>query len=553
MKARRTVPATLIAIVALAATTGCKRHRTVLADGVLSLSVEQQSAWIRNFNPIGPGEARWPTQAGIYEPLFIFNGMTREWVPWLATDYSWSEDNLMLRFTIRDGVNWSDGTRFTADDVRFTFELLHEHRALDQRSVWSFLRAVETPEPNVVEFVFDRVFVPGLGDIAAQPIVPRHIWSRVDDPVTFANPNPVATGPFTEVNVFRNQVYELGRNPYYWRQGQPYAEALRFLAYPANDQANLALIEGSVDWAGNFVPAVERTFVQRDPEHNAYWFPAFGSMVFLYLNTAVPPFDDARVRKALSMAINRERLVEVAMYNYTSPAHPVALSDAYEDWRIDVPEASNWTRFDIDEANRVLDEAGCRRGRDGIRRTPAGDEMEYQIEVVSGFSDWVRGAQVIAGDLRAIGVRARLRPSEFSAWFNRMQRGDFNMSVAWGYDGPTPYASYKWLMSSATVKPLGESASGNFHRFGDDRVDELLREFERTVDAAGQRRIMGEIQTRFIELAPAVPLFANPLWSAWHTRRFEGFPTPEDPYAKPSPHASPDCLLVLTRLQPRQP
>jgi peptide/nickel transport system substrate-binding protein len=132
-----------------------------------------------------------------------------------------------------------------------------------------------------------------------------------------------------------------------------------------------------------------------------------------------------------------------------------------------------------------------------------------------------------------------------------MQRGDFEMGVAWGFDGPSPYIPYKWLMSSATVRPLGEVATGNFHRFGDARVDALLSEFEQTADEAEQHRIMAEVQARFVATAPAIPLFANPLWSETSTRRIEGFPTADDPYAKPSPHAVPDCLLVLVNLRPR--
>src|SRR5690606_38026078 len=113
--------------------------------------------------------------------------------------------------------------------------------------------------------------------------------------------------------------YEVARNPHYWG-GRPAVAALRMSAYPSNEQVHLAMIEGSVDWAGNFVPAVERTYVARDPAHNHYWFPTLGPTIVLYPNSRRPPLGDARVRRALSMAIDRERLVSIAMEGYTHPA-----------------------------------------------------------------------------------------------------------------------------------------------------------------------------------------------------------------------------------------
>lgn len=542
--------AILVAAAICAGSAGCETGRAGTPPGVLSVSVEQQSAWIRTFNPLAPGEARWPTRAGIYEPLLVHNPVAGEWVPWLATEWSWSDDLRSLTFDIREGVEWSDGTPMTARDVAFTFELLREVPALDQGGVWSFVDDV-TVDGSRVTLRTSRVYVPGLQVVAGVPIVPEHIWSEVDDPLTFTNPNPVATGPFTEVRTFQNQVYELGRNPNYWQDGRPYVEALRFLAYPGNDQANMALVEGTVDWAGNFVPAIDRTFVRRDPDHNKYWFPLVGSTVFLYANTTRAPFDDVRVRRALSLALNRERIVEVAMYDYTVPSSPTGLSDSYRSWRLDDDDVEDWTRHDVAEANALLDAAGLAMGDDGVRRGPDGRPLAFDIDVVSGWSDWVRAAQVIATDLRAVGIRAQVRPAEFSAWFSDLQRGEFELAVSWSNDGPSPYAFYRWLMSPDTVQPVGEISAGNWHRFADDEAQRLLDAFERTADRDAQGELADGLQRRFAETLPAIPLFPNPQWAAYSTRRFEGFPSPDAPYASPSPNALPSALLVLTTLRPR--
>jgi len=393
----------LLAILLWAVAPGCARPRPAAVEGVLVVAQEQQSSWVRNFNPLTTATAaRWPTLAGIYEPLFVFNSVRTEYVPWLAVSHEWREGRRVLRIVTRDSVRWSDGTPFTARDVVFTFELLKRHRALDRRGVWGFLSHVEAVDRRTVDLTFTRVFVPGFDEIAAQPIVPEHVWRSIPDPVTYANEEPVATGPFTQVRVFRNQVYELGRNPDYWQRGRPYIEALRFPAYPSNDRANMALVFDELDWAGNFIPAVERVYVARRPEAHRYWFPLTGSSIFLYANTTRPPFDDARVRKALSMAIDRELLVEVALYRYSRPADATALSDGYAAWRDSVVVASgDWVNHDPVEAERLLDEAGLRRDAEGVRRLPDGTAMSYDILCVSGWSDWVRAAQVIARGLSA--------------------------------------------------------------------------------------------------------------------------------------------------------
>ena len=533
----------------------CARDRPRAPQGVLVVSQEQQASWVRNFNPLTTATAaRWPTLAGIYEPLFVFNSIRAEYVPWLAVAHEWRDENRVLRVTTRDGVLWSDGVAFTARDVAFTFDLLRRHRALDRRGVWGFLDDVRAVDVRTVDFHFQRVFVPGFDEVVAQQIVPEHAWRDVADPVTFANENPIATGPFTEVRVFQNQVYELGRNPRYWQPGLPRFEALRFPAYPGNDRANLGLVFDEVDWAGNFVPAIGRVFVDRDPQNHHYWFPLTGSSIFLYVNTTRAPFDDVRVRKALSMAIDRQLVIDVALYRYSRPADATGLSDAYTAWRnSEVAAGGDWVQHDVARANALLDEVGFGRAVDGVRRLPDGTPLRYEILTVAGWSDWVRASQVIARGLAAIGVEASVRTYDFSAWFQRVQEGGFDLSMGFSFEGPTPYLFYRWLMSSATVSPIGTASMGNWHRYGSPEADSALAAFEREADPGRQRLLADELQRIFVEEAPAIPLYPNPSWAEYNTSRFEGFPSEAQPYADPSPNKFDrgETLLVLTTLVPR--
>lgn len=535
---------------------GCGGGDDADEPGVLTVSVQRASTWVRNFNPLSPASTpRWPTVAGIHEPLMVFNSLRSEYVPWLATSYAWSDENRSLRMTLRDSVLWSDGEPFDADDVVFTFELLRDHPATDQHRVWDGLDAVTRLDARTVQFEFERVFVPGFDDVAVQPIVPEHVWAAVEDPIHFANEDPVGTGPFTEVRVFEDDVYEIGRNPHYWQRGVPAIEALRFPAMAGNDQSNMGLIFDKIDWAGDFIPSIRRVFVERDSEHHHYWFPLTGGGIFLYANTTHSPFDDVRVRKAMSMAIDRQVLVDVAMFRYTRPADATGLTDAYSAWRdSSAVRRGEWVRFDAVRAEALLDGAGLYRDPDdGLRRDRSGHPLRYELLCVDGWTDWLRAVEVIADGLEAVGIDATIVPLDFQTWFDRVSAGSFDLSIGWSLEGASPYHFYRGLMSSRTLESIGTAAATNWHRYASPAADSVLARFEVVSDPSEQLRLAHRLQHVFVDEAPAIPLFPGPSWAAYSTRRFTGFPSPEDPYADPSPNkfARGEVLLVLTKLRAR--
>ena len=514
---------------------------------------ENQISWTRNFEPLNPVSiCRWPTRGGIYEPLYIYNPISTEWVPWLATNYEWKNDNRKLLFSIRTGVKWSDGREFSAYDVAYTLNLWKQFPALDTRNAWDYLENVVAISDTLVEVDFKRVYVPGFEAIAGAYIVPKHIWSKLDDPLKFDNPDPVGTGPYTEVLRFNSQVWELGKNHNYWQKGKPHVEKLIFPTFSTNEQTTLALLSGNLDWAGAFIPAIQRIFVDKNPEHHHYWFRNTGYSTFLHTNTKDPILQNTNVRKAISYAINREQVVKVGMYNYTSPAHVTSLAGPMAKWHSPkINEKENWTAFNLEKANELLDDAGYKWKNKNERIDSNGSPLKCNIIVVSGWSDWVRSAQVISQNLKKVGIQATVRTYDFGAWIARMQQGNFQMAVGWADKGATPYNFFKSMMFSEYVKPLGETADINWHRFGIKEADFLIKEFEQTSDENKIKNIIYKLQHLFIEHAPGIPLFAELSWAECNSKYFTNFPSAENPYGPLSVNEQPSFIFTLLNIKKR--
>ena len=532
----------------------CNKNTITRSHDGLAVLGEFQSSWIRNFNPLNPSSlSRWATSSGIYESLFIYNSLDQEYLPWLGLNYNWTQNNKTLQITTRSGVFWSDGQRFTAKDVSFSYNLIKKYPALDSGDLWNYLDRVDAINDSVVEFGFKRVYVPGFHDIVNRSIVPKHIWEEVNDPVKFSNPNPVGTGPFTEILRFEKQIFELGKNQNYWNKNKPMINKLVFNAYSGNEAATLALINGDLDWTGIFIPSIDRVFVDKNPKYHKYWFSPSGYSTYLYLNTTKDFFSKKQIRKAVSYAIDRELMIKVGMYNYMEPAHVTGLSGHNKSWHPpDIEKKENWVLYNPDLSNRLLDNAGYIKNDKGIRLSPDGTMLSFEIICVSGWSDQIRSAQILSSNLKEIGISVKVQSFDFGTWINRLQRGEFDMSFGWGDMGGTnPFRLFRGLMSTENVKPIGKIADVNWHRFGLSSADSLLRIIEKVSDDKIIKSVIFQLQDLFIDHAPALPINAATNYAQCNTRYFINFPSEDNPYTVLAPYSGHANLLVLLNLRSR--
>jgi len=528
---------------------------TIPRGGTVQVNQENSAGWVRNFNPFAPGALTQTTHI-IYDPMVVYNPVDGgKPTYWLATGSKYSDDLKSVVFTLRDGVKWSDGEALTADDVVFTFKLLMGTPSLDRNGVTPYITSVEKVDDLNVKFDLNQVYT--LADIliGGVRIVPEHIWKDVKDPVTFTNDNPVASGAFTEISNFNEQTFTICRNPYFWKMGDdgkalPYVDCLQYPAINGNDAANLALINGELDWVGNFVPDIETTFVSKDTEHNHYWFMGGSPWVF-QTNITKKPYDDVNVRHAMALAIDYNTISQTAENGYTTvtPENATGIWPLFKD---QVPQSvldkvteMKLGTYDIDAANKILDDAGYTKGSDGFRNqldgTPVGP---ITIQIVNGWTDVVTAAQIISQGLQDIGFDASVNTPEFGQWQNNLQQGTYDTSLAWSTWGATPWNFFHNIFDSTMITAEGVRNGQFMPGWTSPETDQLLKDYVATADPAARAEIIGKLDDAYVTNVLSSPLSPWPAWFEYSTKRFVGWPSADDPYAQGSPWEDNSARLV---------
>src|SRR6185437_12740793 len=162
----------------------------------LTIVANQTDTWTNNFNPYFDATSNViaSSEGLIYEPLLFFNEFTAQYTGMLASSYSVSSDGKQITFTLRQGVQWSDGKPFTSADVLFTFNMLKKYSGLDVNGLWTLpiISGVSAPDANTVVVTLASANNDALFAIGDQTwIVSQHVWSTIGDPTNYADTSPV--------------------------------------------------------------------------------------------------------------------------------------------------------------------------------------------------------------------------------------------------------------------------------------------------------------------------------------------------------------------------
>ncbi len=343
--------------------------------------------------------------ANVYEGLTRFdaNGAIR---PALASAWEISDDGLSYTFTLQTGVSFHDGAAFSADDVKFSLDRARGADSTNaQKALFASIDSVNVIDDATVEITLSEPDGALLFNLA---------WGDAiiidDSDVETLKTAPIGTGPFRFSNWVQGDRIELVKNPDYW--GEPAAldkATIRYITDPT--AAFAAMMAGDID-AFPVYPAPENLAqFEADPRFQVIVGSTEGETI-LSINNQAPPFDDVRVRRAVALAIDRQAIIDGAMFGFGTPigTHFAPHNPAYTD-------LTPLSPHDPEAARALLAEAGF---ADGFTTTLKLPPPSYAR----------RGGEIVASQLRAVGIQAEISNLEWAQWLEQVFRGkDYGLTI----------------------------------------------------------------------------------------------------------------------------
>jgi len=520
----------------------------------LVMESSPESTITQAFNPYVATQAAYGMGATglIYEPLIQFNLVAPpKYYPWLATSYAWSNGGKTITFAIRQGVKWNDGQALTPADVAFTFNLMKANASINLNGLKI---SNVTTSGNNVALTFATPQFTNLQSIAGTAIVPQHIWSKAGNPATFADPNPVGTGPF-KLGSFTPQGFTLVKNPTYWQASSVKVPKVYFPVYTSNTGALNALFSGQIDWTGNFIPGLQKNFVNTNPNFHHYW-EAPGGTNSLIPNLNKWPTNQLPVRQAISAAINRNLLasegeagLENPVLNATGLTTPL-----YNAWSAPVANMTVSPTGSAAAAKQILQKAGYTMGSNGFFQK-GGKTVSLTITNPSAYTDYAEVDSIVAQELRAAGIDANFQGQSVDALNSDVASGNFQLTSHWSNGGITPYNMYDGWLDSALAS--GSTATGDYERLNDSTINSQLAALAGAETTDQQTAALEPIAKYVAANLPIIPTTTASQWFEYNSQNYTGWPTQDNPYqsGQPSgtnngPGSGTDELIIL-HLVPR--
>ncbi len=512
------------------------------SNSVLNVVAAPSPPFVAGFTPFSLSSTAYleGAQSMVYEPLIMFNILKPGVIyPWLATAYSWSNDGKALTFTIRSGVKWSDGQAFTSADVAFTFQLIKKFAALNVNGV-SFT-GVST-SGNKVTLAFSSPAYGQLYNISQVLMVPQHIWSKIANPVTYTDTNPIGTGPYL-LKSWSSQAFTMVKNPKYWMPGKPQIQTLRWLQYTSNTSADLALEQGAIDWSSIFVPHYQKLFTGTDPAHNHVYLPAIGGE-YVCLNDAQYPFNMPAVRKALSYAFDRDKMSTAVEQGFGVPM--TSATGLLPGWsKFVAPQYANATlSYDPAKTKQMLLAAGFKESGGKILE-PNGKPFSVTFTGPTPYTDFMSDMQLMSTALNGIGVSSTVNGVGLSAWTTAYTDGTYQATMCGTFQTPGPFQLYNLELNGSLSAPVGKPAVGNYERWMDPATNAALNSYADTQSASVQQADLDQVEKIMVNEMPLIPLMGLNSYAEYRTTHATGWVTASNQYQMPNPSSPWDETVVL--------
>ncbi len=415
----------------------------------------------------------------------IFEGLTRigpdgSVMPALARSWTISDDGLTYTFSLHSGVKFHDGTDFDANDVKFSLDRARADDSTNaQKALFAPIDAVEVVDATTVKVTLKQatgsfLFSMGWGD--AVIVAPESAQTNVN--------NPVGTGPFKFSRWAKGDSVEIVKNPDYW--GEPASlEKATFKIIADPSAAFAAMMAGDVDGFPIFPAPENLPQFEADPRFSVVVGSTEGETI-LAINNKKPPFDNVLVRRAIAHAIDRQAIIDGAMFGYGTPigTHFAPHHPAYVD-------LTGMSDYDPNKSRALLKEAGLENGFKATLKLPPPTYAR-------------RGGEIIAAQLREVGIDLEISNLEWAQWLEQAFKGkDFDLTI----------------VSHTEPMDIGIYGRDDYYfQYADDGFKAIMTKLNETTDEAMRTKLMQDAQKKIAEDAVNVFLFQLAKTGVWNAK-----------------------------------
>ena len=344
--------------------------------------------------------------------------------PELATEWSWSPDNTVLTLKLRQGVKWHDGKPFTSADVQCTWDMILEKRTSNWRKnthkEWYYnLKEVSVAGPYEVRFTLARPQPSFLSFLASgwSPVYPCHVDGRV------MRQKPVGTGPFKIVEFKPNDTVRLTKNTDYWKPGRPYLDAIEWRLVPSAATRILSFIAGEFDMMGaSDVTLSALKDIRAQAPKAVCETNAANSTGYLLINHKAPPFDNPRLRRAISLALDRPEFVRAQQgdgrIGGVMMAPPAGSWGLTPDQLATVPGMGKDVERNRVEARKIMHELGY----------GPSNKLKATYIVRLSTPNYLMATSLIADQLRGIYIEGEIEQKDITVWTGAIIKGAYTLA-----------------------------------------------------------------------------------------------------------------------------